>query len=501
MALAAGLLGMSGLASAQSAVTVTPFEPVTGEVTDANPLAYTFSGISGQVISVSVTADDGFDPVVALRDSSGTRLIGDDDALGESRDALLQAITLPRTDTYTLEVSGYGDSVGGFTLLLTTGFAEIAQISPLDDVAAWRPLDTASTTAESVDSGIRVGFDGQAAAGTLLSSAGAFQDFAVRAQVSAVTGTSWVAGLAGRENGGSLYAYQVNSEGRWRFVFIDGDSTEVLSDWRSHPAIRPGETRFSLMLMARAGGFDFFYDDAFVGSLADTNRIRAGRIGLLAGTTSSVTAQVGVTFESVQVTAPVTAGDAVVIPNELIVGDGVSMAQALVRRHVAGADGELTLTVPTATVNFARGGINTFLLGQRRSFGDFALGATVTISNPRNDPNGCGMVFRYTDEANYVAAFLDAQGGYGASEQVAGQFVPGLFDQQERLAGGGQHHLLVIASGNRLFYYIDGISAGSMDLEAQAGQVGAAVVNYAASETNCTFTNVWLWEWPAAQTP
>jgi hypothetical protein len=476
-----------------------PFQPVSGVVAEGETDRYTFAGVSGQVISARVTGADGFDPVVTLYDGSGARLIGDDDAFSGSRDALLQAVTLPRIDTYTLEVGGYGGSAGEYDLLLNTGFGEIAYTSDFADGDAWAPADTDTTTWDGQAGAGQIGFTGLAASGIVTYQEDSYQDAAVRAQVSGVSGATWVAGVTARATEAGAYAFQVNADGRWRFVYLAGDAPpEVLSDWRSHPAIRPGETRFSIMMMARGGGFDFFYSDAFLGSVADAGRIRAGQIGLLAGTIATQSATTGVTYESVQVTVPATNDGEDVIPAELIISDGVNMAQALVRRHVAGANGELTLTVPTATVTFARGGVSTFLLGQRREFTDFALGATVTLTNGRLDPNGCGLVFRYTDDANYAVAFLDAQGGHGVSEQVEGQFQPGLFAESDRLAGGGQHHLLVIASGNRLFYYIDGISAGSMEIGEQAGQVGAAVVNYAASETNCTFANVWLWEWPAA---
>ncbi len=171
------------------------------------------------------------------------------------------------------------------------------------------------------------------------------------------------------------------------------------------------------------------------------------------------------------------------------------MSQAVVRRHVAGANGILALTVPEATVSLTRPGLDYLLLGQGTLFGNFAMGATVNIQSSLEAEVGCGLIFHYQDESHYTLAFLDETGGYGISRRVGDVFEPGLFGENPDWAGRGTHHLLIIADDNRLYYYVDGISAGSLDIQSQAGQVGAAAINYVAMDTTCTFSNLWLWEW------
>jgi hypothetical protein len=135
------------------------------------------------------------------------------------------------------------------------------------------------------------------------------------------------------------------------------------------------------------------------------------------------------------------------------------------------------------------------MLGRGVTYDNFALGATVDIRPSISGPAGCGLVFRFAGETDYTLAFLDATGGYGVSKREGENFLPGLFGENPDFAGGGTHHLLIIADTNTVYYYVDGHYVGSFDNAPFEGQVGAAVVNFEGINNLCHFTDLWLWDW------
>ncbi len=488
-------LFISGAVHGQTS-TLQPYIPAQGSISVGSTDLWSFSAVAGQVISISVQPGGTLDPVISLQNSSGERIISNDDAAYPAMTAaILQAITIPRTDTYTISVEGYGNSSGSYAILLTNGFAEMVESDDFNSLGRWSAIgeETGLTVANGQ---LQLQVGGQLAHGGAVDESIHLSNFAARIEVLSVTnGAGWSVGIIARQQGASYYLYEVNSEGRWRFSLFQDGARTVLGDWREHPAIRPGASTFSLMLMAKDSGFDFFYDNAFVGSISDSTLRGAGAIGLAAGTISNGASLTTAIFDSLRVTQPTLLNGSPLIPQEFTLGDATTMAQAVVRRHVAGANGVMTLTVPEATVSLTRPGLDYLLLGQGTSFGNFAMGTTVNIQSSLEAEVGCGLIFQYQDGSNYTLAFLDETGGYGVSRQLNGVFEPGLFGQNLDWAGRGNHHLLIIADDNRLYYYVDGISAGSLDIPFQAGQVGAAAINYVSMDTTCTFSNLWLWEW------
>jgi hypothetical protein len=100
-------------------------EAVTGEITgDANRVGYTFEGSAGDVIVISMVAEDpGLDSYLELYDSAEEMLIYDDDG-GGSLNSLIGPYVLPADDTYTVVATrccgrGVGGSTGTFSLLVS----------------------------------------------------------------------------------------------------------------------------------------------------------------------------------------------------------------------------------------------------------------------------------------------------------------------------------------------------------------------------------------------
>ena len=490
------LLATSPLAAQQAEATEIPmFSGQNGVLAAHQSARYTFNGVTGQIISAWVRGDDTLDPVLQLSDSSGRVLLSADDiAYPERRDALIEAASLPYTDRYTLTVSGYDGSAGSYTLTLNAGFADLQYSADFAAADEWSAAQNAVIAPR--EGQLDVSIAGQRTHGAAVESLYSAADVAVYAEVKAVDASrGWSAGLVIRQQGAHYYLYEVNDEGRWRFLRVNGSDVTVLSEWRSHPAIRAGATQFSLMTVARRDGFGLFYDNALVGALSDTALPGAGAVGLAAGTYGGLPGETRVTFDNLRATAPLTLDGEIIIPEQVGTSAAPVLSQSLIWRHVAEADGEMALTVPEASVNYARTGINRFMLGQSTTYTHFAMAGTVDIGTAPGATAGCGFAIHFANEQNYTTAYLDAQGGYGISTRVSGEFEPGLFGENPGWAGGGRHHLLILADAPRLYLYVDGALAGSTEIAEASGEVGIAALNYETVDTMCSFENVWLWAW------
>ncbi|HLU09464.1 MAG TPA: hypothetical protein VK003_07335 [Oceanobacillus sp.] len=470
--------------------------PVEGTVEAGGSQSWRYAAQSGEVVSFLVESASGdFDPVLTITDRAGNTLISNDDfAYPESRDSLLEAITLPRTDTYTITVSGFNGTGGGYTLTAFSGFADIAISDGFDN--DWQPLDD-SLTVEIDDGVLTLTTEGANQRGFAFGGLPPLADVAARVNVQAVENpTGWIVGMTVRRNGDNYYLFEINEDGLWRFSLVQGEDVTVLRDWINHPNIIPGQTTFRLSLLASGAAFEFFYNDGFIGTVSDNTLTEAGEVGLMVATRTAQDSQTTAQFSDLVLTTPLLIDEARIIPQKLIVADGPIMAQALQRQAFGSSAGVMSLTVPEGSVAYARPGVQRLMLGRGVTYTNFALGATVDIRPSRSGQVGCGLVFRFADDTNYTLAFLDVTGGYGVSQRQGDDFLPGLFGENPDYAGSGTHHLLIIADEHTVYFYVDGDFVGTFENEPQEGQIGAAVVNFEGGIDNtCLYTNLWLWEW------
>jgi hypothetical protein len=154
----------------------------------------------------------------------------------------------------------------------------------------------------------------------------------------------------------------------------------------------------------------------------------------------------------------------------------------------------MALTIPESSVQYAQPGINRFMLGRGTRFTNFALGALVSLNAAIRGPAGCGVVFRFANETDYTLAYFNQDGEYGLSERDGDTFRPGVYGVELGMSTG-QHHILIVASGDTVYYYLDRRLVGSVENSAQEGEVGIAVVNFEGNSTSCSYSNLWLWRW------
>ncbi len=488
------LLAFALPASAQQTLPLAT--PTSGSVPPNGVQTWTFSAQSGSVLSfAAAAASPDFDPMLTLSDSSGRDLISNDDYnYPNSLDPLLEAVTMPRTDSYTLTVSGVNSTAGDYVLTMMSGYSVLGYNDDFSS-SSWQALTPALSSDQSGDQ-LSLSIDGIRASGVAFDeSATPVTDFYAQADVVSVSNSSgWVVGMALRRQGDRYYLLSINHQGYWRFTLVNGSDEQVIRDWTPHPNVVPGQTNFTIGALAKGVGFDFFYNSGYIGSASDDALTDAGQIGLMAGTTAASTGTTSATFDNLMVTTPTQIDGAAVIPQQLLAGDGRAMVQALKRNSIVSAAGEMALTLDQSSVQYAHPGVNRVMLGRGTSYTNFAIGATVDVAPAAPGPAGCGIVFRYTGEQDYTFAYLDQAGGYGVSVRTASRFLPGLEGIDPSL-GAGQHYLLLIAAESKVYYYIDRQLVGSVDNPPVDGEVGIAAVNFEPNSTTCTYTNLWLWKW------
>jgi hypothetical protein len=485
-----------GVSQAQSVNRLELFKTVESRLDIGGSQAWTFSAPEGMVLSFRVekTAGD-IDPRFTIAGQNGQVLIGNDDYnYPKSRDALLEAITIPRTDTYTLTVSALGKTSGSYKITMLTGYAALKFQDNFTDKSKWKSSSSALSVNLENNQAILT-LEGTAQNGVALRTGSDVPtDYYAQVDVDVSGQSTWMAGMTARQSGSRAYVLLLNDRGQWRFTLRSPDGEQVLRDWTPHPAIKAGDTQFTLGMLANGPSFDFFYDGQFFGRIVDSTLAEAGQLGLVVQTPNAFNAKVVARFSNLSLTAPVSLNGKGILPEQLVLGAGAATAQELQRRRLIPSGGQMALQVNQSFSEFVKPGVNRIMLGRGATYKNFALGATISWKAGLTGTVGCGLVLRSTSDTDYTLAYLDQTGGYGVSQRQGDQFRPGLFGTLQAM-NGASHNLLVVARDDQLYYYVDGFYRGALDTPAVDGSIGGAVVNFDPVDTSCTFTDIWVWRW------
>jgi hypothetical protein len=484
--------------SAQTSPTIAFNTPVEGEITAPNEeMVWSFAGGQSMAVSLRVVPDANFDPLIVLLDSAGNELIRNDDyAYPDRRDALLEAITLPRLGEYRVVVTGYEGSVGTFTLTMLAGYADFALDERFTSLGEWESENTVS--AEAVDGILTMQVEGIAEIGRLSNTQiQTRKDFYAQMTVANVTGRNgWIVGMTFREQAnGNRYVVMVSSNGDWRLVVWQGGEQRVLREWGIHPAIVAGDTTFTLGILAKDVSLDVFYDNHMLASITDDTIQTAGWIGLQIETFNALDSQTTAQIDGLEVTIPTQVGDAFVFPSQLMAGGSILVSHELERRHLIPAGGTLAWEVAESFLEASRAGVNRLPLIENTRFTNFVISTTASATFIGEGVGACALLFQHTDEQNYAIAYLDNVGGYGVSVRRGDTFSEGIFGENSAWTITNASQLLIIVNDGILYYYVNNIFVGKLDVEVVEGQVGNAVVNFAPIRTNCQFRNTWVWQW------
>lgn len=481
---------------AQEQPTLIAFSPVTGSVAAGSSESWTFFASEGQVVSLSVEATSGdLDPVLSILDRSGNPLISNDDlSYPDRREALLEAITLPRAETYTAVVSAHGTTSGDYRLTLTHGFSQVSSTETFDGEDAWRSDNDALTPLLSEGS-LRLSLNGiDQRAVVFLPNAPTFSDFYAQVNVEVSGQDGWTVGMTARQQDSrNTYLFLLNQRGEWRFILRENGSDTILRDWTTHPAIVAGGNNFALGMLVNGSGFDFFYNNQPIGRLSDSGIAEAGSVGFTVGTGSSLSSETNARLDDLIVTTPLDLDGARVVPQQLMVGNPNAVARELQRRSLIPAGGEMALVVQESFIESRRPGVETLELARGSAYRDLVIGTTMNWE-AAPATTGCGLMFRATGDANYLLAYIDQTGGYGISQRQGDAFLPGLYGQVVPFTGT-THNLVVIARGSEILLYVDGLLSGRLPAEPVEGGIGNAVINFDPVNTSCQFSDTWLWTW------
>jgi hypothetical protein len=475
--------------------------PVDGNIGSGTSQIWTFSAIEGEVLSfVAHTTSGNLDPQFTISNSKGETFLSNDDyAYPDNQDALLEAITMPRTDTYRLTVTGVGNTAGGYELTMMSGFSQTALSDNFNGDLQWQDTNAASTGfAIKADNGqLALAISGPDTMGIAINSKQTpVSDYFATVKVAATGGQDgWLIGMTLRQtDNDNYYLLSLSSRGQWRLTARQNGTNTVIHDWTDHPALANSSGNFTLGAMVSGTGFDFFYNGVLFGRLSDSTLSKTGVIGLVVGTSSSLSSQTTAHFDDLMVSVPMLENGKHIIPQQITLGQPTVVTRDLQRRGLIPASGQLVLNVPESFIESARPGVDRVPLARGVTYANLAIGTTVSWDAVSEGLTGCGLVLQSTDDTNYTLAYVDHSGSYGVSQRQNDHFVPGIY-AENLTTSGNKHALLVILQNDQLLYYVDGLYSGSMPYTATEGGVGNAVVNFEPIRTSCKFTDTWVWNW------
>lgn len=475
------------------------FTPVQGTLTRAQPAEeWTFEGYAGQVVSLLVVTIDGtLDPVLTLIGPDETRVAENDDLDSLVTDAGLEALALPQNGSYTVRVSRYDESTSGtYQLTLTPGFAQVVRRDTFDaPESPWiAPDGEAAVTAPGR---LRVRVMPPGAITVIPTDSELLDNLYFQASADLFGQVSYAEiGLAFRiqTTGGviGMYAFEVNTEGRWTASVRDASGEYVLRTWTANEALNTSP--WTLGVLARNGDLSFFANGVLLGTLSDTRLPGPGQIGLSVGTRQDQSDPATVVFDDVIVTRRLgttyrglplalttwNSNDPALIAAELAASGQVEPAAA---RDLFLLERSLHAIDPDSQFE---------LLGSEQAvYGDFIYGASITTLTT-GESVGCGLVYRWQDERNLDLAYLDTDGGFGLVQARDAELTKNVY-AMNGMGDGVLSKLIVVAQADQVALYVNGALVAREQVIPGSGRVGVALLNYEDAVTDCLFGDIWVW--------
>ena len=469
---------------------------VEGALDSAEADQYQLTALELTLVSFHLAALEGtLDPVLTIYDSSGKRLISNDDSFWpEALAAVIQVFVIPRLDTYTIEVSAFGDTAGGYRLRVLPGYDTVAlhdtELSPSN----WEVVTGEAVIAQAGKGRMLVELEGLARSSTLLGTGfpqepDAYFEVQLENYSSAADGQVGIIFRYLRPD--LLSRLLLNGRGFWRIERVDEGDIIVVRNWGTHPAIVAGEKDFRLGLLVSGQHIDVVYNGQVVGTLEDKNIAETGQVGITMRTADVFGSRLSFAVTDVIMTAPTRVAGNSLFPQQLKARNYYAMADVLTRQQLFRVGGTIKMALPESTVRHMAAGVTPYVLGVGNQFADLAVSAKLSLQSRGSENGGCGLLFHHVDDQHYTLAYVTATGDYGVSQRTYAGFATGIYGKRPA-SDLEKHEMLVIAQGSTLHYYLDGIHVGSMPYTQQNGEVGIAVVNYEPVDTHCIFEDFWV---------
>ncbi len=470
--------------------------PVEDELAPEETHRYSLIALELTLVSFRVEAlSETLDPQLAIYDSSGELVITNDDyAYPDSLDAIIQAFVLPKSDQYTVAVSGFDGTSGAYQLHLLPGYDVQIHAKEKLLLEDWEVVNRLANVQQAGSNRLVIETDGMATTAVMLGTGFAQErDFYFEVQFDNVSSANeWQVGLAFRyARPDSHSRVLLNKRGFWRMERVDEGDIVIVRNWGTHPAIVPGESKFRLGILASGEHFDIVYNGQIVGMVGDNKSEAFGGVGVAMRTADVVGSRLSFAISHAIMTIPTRVDEAVIVPDQLLTRPYHVMDNVLARQQLIPVDGEIKMFLPQSSVRRRLAGVTPYLLGSGLRFGEFAIGAQLSFEMSSEANGGCGILFHYQDEEHYQLAYATAEGDYGLSQRQGEVFAPGIYANKPTRKRD-KHDMLLIVYDGAIHYYVDDERIGQLAYETSPGSVGIAVVNYASVETNCVFEDFWV---------
>ncbi len=482
------------------------YTPVIGTLRAGEVQTWRFVALAGSMLSFSVEAvDTTLDPMLTIA-TNDRDLVMNDDGIPNDSAARIEAFTAPRNGTYLLKVSGFGtQNQGQYRLSMNPGFSSIQVREDFASNPVWQTLienkGTPLVDVQTDQQNIRLMMEGveQMSAVTVGDQTMQFLDYYTSVDVDVQGTRGWRVGLLLRyQDNKNYYFAEINNQAEWRAGQVQNGTETVLHDWTPHPALRAAN-QFAIGALVRGDLIEVFYDNQVLGSIADSAFNKVGRIGFTAVSANAVVSRVSAGFDNWLVTTPYLHDGTAIFPQRLLVGDGDFVIRELQRQQLIPAAGQMMVRAQKATIRDVGAGVSRVDL-QSTPYKNFVLSGYWSWTVSGKGIGGCGIAFRQdaqADSQTYMLAYLDNSGAYGLSQREPDSFNAGLY-------GEGldpkttSHHVILVVWEDKVYFYVDGEYmvgdyTGLLAKSPTTGTLAQAVVNFDAVQTQCSFSDLWLW--------
>lgn len=479
----------------------TPIEigmAIEGQLDSSATHVYTWSALEATVVSIKVTvADSSLDPTLRILDSSGTVIVANDDFnYPDDVSAVVQAFVVPRTDTYTIEVSAFGDTSGAYTLSILRGYDRLATQDVRVATANWSTSQNRIFTTTPVNDNLYVESEGISVAGTLIANHfPQHENFYYEVSFREITATTvWQVGIIFRYvNPTSYYRLMMNDQGFWRLEYVGDEAVTVIQSWSTHPVIVAGVPEFTLGVLTSDATINVVYNGQIIGTVYDETITTAGAVGATSITANALNSRVAFTIESALLTIPSVIQDQLQFPQMLIGQNLNAYTSLLERQQVIPIGGELRFTSPETVIRNVEPGVSRFPIASSVEFREFVIAGELTITTLGEGIGGCGLTFNETEENHYTLAYVNIADEYGVSQRDGDLFESGIYGTQALPQGSTAHEIVLVVLDGTLYLYMDSMHVGTMLYNPEFGGIGTAVVNFDGVDTTCTIDDLWLW--------
>lgn len=459
--------------------------------------SYQLVALEASMISIHAKAlDTTLDPMIRLIDSSNNVIIVNDDYdYPNSRDAIIQAFVIPRTDTYTIEIHAFGDTFGKYRLSILPGYDTLVINDTVTSQSDWQPSDNNLILSTITNDKLNLEIEGISETSNLIANDFPIaEDYYYEATFSDIrASTNWQIGLVFRYIDSTLfYRLVVNDQGFWQLEWVNGDDITLVQTWSTHPVIVPEVTEFTVGVLISGESFDIIYNHQLIATAYDDSLMQPGHVGVTAITANAFNSRVEFSLKSAIMTIPTLVNNQLNFPEILVANNYTALVHTLERQKVIPVGGEAKLTSPQIIIRNIQSGVSRFSLASGIEFTEFVMGGTVSWDVIGDGVGGCGISFNNVNDDSYTLAYINTAGEYGVSQREGDAFSEGIYGDNlsvDKLS----YVITLIVYGDTIHYYINNQHVGTMPYAPVAGEIRTAVVNFDKIDTTCTIDNLWLW--------